>query len=225
MVRLTTPSAAAKKGDDPQQISQVLTWGDARGVTEDAWARALLESRGLDPVLVEELDLARAVPRDTQARTTPRHCLVLPTFDHEGCMRNLRAWYGRPGERTNRAGGLVLADGLARQVFELGAAPAWWDDGPLRIVIVEGEPDFLVWATHFGSSDRLEYAPGIIGIFSGAWTAEIAARIPHGTKVSVRTHHDKSGDESARRIKETLAGRAFCFRPSRGPRSEAHGRE
>jgi hypothetical protein len=221
------PASSYTSGYPPKSDVEAV-WRAARGVGADAEVASLLESRGLDPLLVEELDLARAVQPDAslppwttyKGRSWARtgHRLILPTYDHEGRMRNLRAWRVCEGDTPKRivcrrAAGLVLADGIARQVLELGAAPAWWDDGQLRVLIVEGEPDFLTWATRFGACSGLEYAPAIIGVLSGAWTKEIAARIPEGAIVIVRTHHDRAGDAYAEIVRATLTGKATCLRP------------
>jgi len=96
-------------------------------------------------------------------------------------------------------------------VFKLGKVPAWWNRSvPLRIVIVEGEPDFLTWSNK--PSDADEYAPAVIGVASGSWTINIANRIPAEATVVVRTHHDEAGDKYAAKIHETLVGRVADLR-------------
>ena len=47
----------------------------------------------------------------------------------------------------------------------------------------------------------------MLGMVEGAWSAEIAARIPKDARVIVATHHDKNGDGYAAKIAATLAGR------------------
>jgi hypothetical protein len=106
-----------------------------------------------------------------------------------------------------RAGGLVLADTLARWVLEHGKAPS---GGPLRLLIAEGEPDFLTWASR--QSADADAVLAVIGLVSGAWTPAIASRIPDGTHVAVRTHHDEAGRKYAAQIHATLAGRCRLAR-------------
>jgi len=107
---------------------------------------------------------------------------------------------------------LLLADGVGRLVLETGAAPTWWPAGDaLRLVVAEGETDFLTWATRYG--DAAEDAPGVLGLWAGSWTAEIAARIPDGARVVVRTDPDDAGDRYAARVWRELAARCKLYRP------------
>jgi len=109
------------------------------------------------------------------------------------------------------AKGLVLADPLAVQLLE-GRLPAWWDRHD--IVITEGCPDFLVWASR--QRDGIEAGPAVFGVVSGSWTDELAARIPSGARVVVRTHHDSAGEQYARTIADSLMTRCKVFRSPAG---------
>ena len=142
---------------------------------------------------------------------------MTPMVDACGDVRSLRAWtWGddKP-KRVAPAGfsckGLVFAEGLARQVLKLRAAPDWWRSGePLRIVITEGEPDFLTWSSL--ASDCDAYAPAVMGVVSGSWSLDIANRIPSEATVIIRTHQDEAGERYAEKIYETLAGRVADLR-------------
>ena len=202
-------------------------------MTDDAEASAYLAGRGIDPVRVADLDAARALPLDVRPSWTVHrpdedrpaapwadtgHRLLVPMFDASAVMRNVRARYlgagpcGRKGSARGSVAGLVFACPLARQVLERGARPSWWtDDAPaFRVIVAEGEIDFLTWATE--ASDANEHAPAVIGIVSGSWTAELAARIPDGAEVVVRTHADRGGVEYATKVLETLAPRIAARR-------------
>jgi hypothetical protein len=210
---------------DYQSIGEVHNlWNDCGPVTDDDQTAGWLRSRGLDPDRVEESDLARALPDGKTpgwSRCAGRpwsagwRC-ILPAFDAGGEIRAFRARWCRTGDppkgtpkaaaTPGRADGLVLADGLARQVLAEGAAPRWWPAGePLRLVVLEGEPDWLTWATRPAAGEAT--APALVGIWQGSWTAEIAARIPRGAKVAIRTHLDDDGNKYGERIAATLAGR------------------
>jgi hypothetical protein len=204
-------------------------WSACVGASTVAVVRAELERRAIDPQAVEALDLGRALP---EGATLPRwasyrgeaaeahtwlelgYRLVLPVYDAHGCMRSVRAWRVVAGDGPKRlppsgyrASGLVMADGTARALLQ----GARWQDGmDGRVVIVEGEPDALTWSTRF--SDGAETVPAVLGIVSGSWTSEIAARIPSGARVIVRTHHDLAGDAYAARIGATIAGRCTVLR-------------
>ena len=133
--------------------------------------------------------------------------------DRAGVLRSVRAMRVVEGDTPkrlppsgHRASGLVLADPLARLVIEHAAVPSWWPSSkPLRLVVVEGEPDWLTWSTRYSDAD--ETAPGVIGVVSGAWSKEIAERVPSGARVIVRTHDDKAGHKYAAAVIETLRAR------------------
>src|SRR5262249_38341057 len=79
------------------------------------------------------------------------------------------------------------------------------------LVVVEGEPDWWTWATRWGEAHDL--APAVLGLVSGSWTEEIAARVPDGTSVVVRTHADRPGGGYAERVVRSPEGRGNVLRP------------
>lgn len=186
-------------------------WEDARPVDEVAGCGQALARRGLFP----SADLARALWRAPAARWTryqgaswleTGHRVVLPTFDVLGAMRSVRAWQVEPGAAGpkrlppagHRATELVLANGPALALLRAPAAP-------VRILVAEGEPDFLSLCQRY-----LDVA--VVGVFSGSWSTAFAARVPLGSLVSIRTHRDAAGDRYAEAITKTLAGRALVKR-------------
>ena len=74
---------------------------------------------------------------------------------------------------------------------------------PTAIVIAEGVPDFLVWATKY--SDANEDAPVVLGVIAGSWTDALAARVPRSATIYIRTHRDAAGIKYADAICESLA--------------------
>ena len=88
-------------------------------------------------------------------------------FNRLGVLRSLRARRVVAGEGPKNlapagffTGGLVMADALGRKLLATGQRPESWPATvPLRIVVAEGEPDFLTWATHFSDAD--EAAPAV----------------------------------------------------------------
>ncbi len=118
------------------------------------------------------------------------------------------------------ASGAVLACGLARQLLADGV-PAWWPVGvPLRVVVVEGEPDWLTWVQMAGESDPT--APAVIGVWSGSLTRALVDRIPDGAHVADALHDDATGRAYAARLAELSAGR---FQIKRITTEDAHGSE
>ena len=193
-------------------------------VSDDAQAQNLLQTRGLNPEWIDDFHLARvlpancALPRWARFKGRPwnetGHRLVLPVVDATGAVRSVRAW--RIGESDApkrlppcgyRASGLVLACGSA-QAMLAGVVEGF--PQPLRIVVTEGEPNFLTWATRFSDAD--EDAPLVIGIFAGAWSSDFAARIPAGASVTIRTDHDLAGDRYADQVARGLSSHCTVLR-------------
>jgi hypothetical protein len=162
---------------------------------------------------------------------------ILPVVDAAGEMRSVRARAivpvsgGQPKALPPlgfRAGGLALANPLAVVILQIAAWRAsgdpaarehagcgwpWWADR--RVVVTEGEPDFLTWATREGA---LSYA--VLGTGSGMWSEAIADAIPDGSTVIIRTDQDDTGDRYAERIAESLRGRCTVLESEPAARAE-----
>lgn len=205
-------------------------WSDAGFCSDDDEVSEMLLGRGLDPIAVDDRDLARVIAPDAWlprwawskdgSWSRSGHRLILPMFDEEGRMRSVRAWKVSPGVGVKRLPpsghkhcGLVLACGFGQQMLEFGNFLAV-DDRPVRIVIVEGEPDFLCMACRYSDADQ--DAPVFLGVNSGSWSKPLAARVPVGSLVVVRTHHDSNGtgDKYAKEIIESLQGSCDVYRGS-----------
>lgn len=190
-------------------------WGLAGSVAADPVAGGHLVGRGLDARLVESLGLARAIPAGATVPTWARyrgkawsdsgHRLLVPVVDAKGDVRSVRSWRVEGDAAAKRlppsghkATGLALANGRARALLR---APA----SPKQIVVVEGEPDFLSAAITWPTRP-------ILGVLSGTWSEEFAARIPTGSEVIVMTHNDRAGDRYAEQIIGTIKTRAVVRR-------------
>jgi hypothetical protein len=102
--------------------------------------------------------------------------------------------------------GLVLADSLARQLLKSGERPPWWDpDVPLSVVITEGEIDHLVWCARSEAAADSGHGPAVIGVFSGSWSRDIAARLEGAgvRDILIGTDLDSAGENLAGRIART----------------------
>lgn len=188
-------------------------------IAEDADACAMLTGRGLDVERIDELRLAYVLPLGAHvppwAASWQRsgHRVIVPVVDALGVVRSVRAWRltseqpKRVAPRGFRATGLVYACPFARAVLasNLDGFPS-----PLRVIIAEGEPDSITWATRFSDAD--EDAPVVLGVVAGAWSAELARRVPDGAHVVVRTHHDRAGDAYADAVAKTLRERCRVLR-------------
>ena len=202
-------------------------WAACKLVTTDDEVSAWLRSRALEPDAVAVRDLARALPRKV---ALPRwawgpggswadtgHRMIVGLYDAGGVMRTVRAGRIIEGNTPKRlppaghkAGQVVMADTVALEVLRLGKAPDYIAE-PLRIIIAEGEPDWLTWATNRPLDSR-KPPFGVLGILAGAWCAELAARIPSGAHVIIRTDHDQAGEKYAADIIRTLASRCTVRR-------------
>jgi len=188
-------------------------WQDALPVSaEDETLRWVTVERKLDAKLIEELGLAKTLPSAPQLPWWAygwriKHRMILPTYDHDGQHVSFRArWVFPPpvpkGKKSlapafgpGSASGCVLANPIALKM--LRGEITW----PITLSVVEGEPDHLTWATMCPDL-------AVIGIWTGAWTADIAARVPSGSNIVVRTHHDPPGNKLAAAVMATLPGGA-----------------
>jgi len=216
----------------PPEAEILALWESCGYVSEDAEVSAWLKSRHLDPVAIDslavgEFALARALP---QEKTLPAwaggqrknweelgfRCL-LPLWDSKGQLRSLRARRIRPSQqlpkslppRGYKLSGLVLSDAGGLSTLRQNAILY-----PEQFVIVEGEVDFLLWATRESDAAVVDY--GVFGISSGAWTKEVALKVPTQSVVFIRTDRDPAGDQLADVIRGSLKGRCRTGRAQQG---------
>lgn len=193
-------------------------WFDYRFGRAAAWSIQQAELWGLARVLPAGLRLPRWARSQGGPWTHTGHRIIFRLWDHTGRVVSLRA---RSVEATVAPKSLapagfsvksmVLADPLAQQLLS-GVYPTWWQ--PRQVIVAEGEPDWLLWALRQRESD--EQGPAVLGVESGAWSSQIAARIPTGASVVIRTHHDEPGKRYAQQIAASLQGRCRIFRSSAG---------
>jgi hypothetical protein len=200
----------------PSQDEVRALWAGCAPANSDINACSLFVARKIDPDAITELDVARVIPRGL---ALPRfatyggrswletgHTLILRAWAANGALTSVRAWRVTEGKTPKRlppaghkAAELVQANRLAWSMLAGKACP-------LRLYVVEGEPDFAVAATSFARADA------VIGIGSGSWTEDFARRVPRGTEVIVSTHADEAGDRYAEHVLETLGDRCPTWR-------------
>jgi hypothetical protein len=226
------PSAPAPAAPPAQYLPEAEVrrfWDGCVPADSDPAVREGLTARKVWPTLVTSFDLARALPIDEAVPAwagrwdmdlkrhvnwiESGHRLIVPLFDERGLMRSVLA---RNVDGTaqiksfapsgfSRAG-LLMADGFGRWLLANGQRPDWWPSSTeLRVVVAEGEVDFLMAAIQW--SDAAECAPATFGIVSGSWSPKVAARIADGSTVVVATDPDKSGERYAVAIAESFAHR------------------
>lgn len=177
-----------------------------------------LKGRGLDADRAFRHGLLRAIPEGSPCPSwatfkgkpwTAAYRLVVPVYDASGTLAGVRGWRidGVQPKRVAPAGvstaGLVMAD-LHGQALLRGEFPR------ASVTIVEGEPDHISACLAYRLGE--EKKPAVLGIVSGAWTDEIAARIPSGTFVRIATDADLAGDAYAKKIAESLWDRCSVVR-------------
>ena len=201
-------------------------WERCLPAWEDDAVSAWLVRRGLDPERLPT-SAVRALPagpvpgwaRAAGYSWSDGWRAILGGYDARGEMVTLRARWVLKDEPPARlkaaavkgapAAGAVLACTLARQVLADGV-PAWWPAGvPLRIVVVEGEPDFLTWCdpTAAGPSEADWSGPAVLGVWSGALTRALVDRIPDGVQVIDALHEDAAGRAYAAKLAELVGAR------------------
>ncbi len=205
LVTMPEPSPADETRDYPAQSELDGFWRGCGDLDESAVA--WVAGRNLDPAVVAEI--AKGLPR---TRTLPKwasyqgkswqetgHRIVVPVYDHGGWMRSVRAIRVIDGDAPKRlppgghkAAGLVMACDQTLSMLR-------GEHTPTRVLIVEGEPDFLSAATI-----RFVQVCAKIGITSGSWSADFAARIPKQAHVYIGTHNDPAGDKYAKAIADSL---------------------
>lgn len=217
------PARPEAPRDYPDAGEVASLWEASRPVSDDPDVAAYLAGRAIDPDLVEAKDLARVLPFAGALPPWARcragnwreasYRLIVPMFDPAGTMRTVRGWrVGGDQELPKRlppsghkAAGVIMADQWAIAMLR-GARQ------PERVVVTEGEPDFLTWATRVN-----EPRTAVIGIVSGSWTRELGDRFPVGCRVDIRTDHDAAGTKYANEFVSGLARRCFTFRSRENP--------
>jgi len=231
--RPAAPPAPAAEPEPPrewpaQQDVEAL-WQACEPVCDDTVVADHLRARSLNPDVVAAKDLARVLPLDRNCAlpkwasywggdkvrgpwTRTGHRLIVPMYDYLGQMRSVRAWRVIDGESPKRlppgghkASEMVMCDAFALQMLRtFGSSEPY---KPYRLVIVEGEPDFLSRAIVTNDPHT-----AVVGIVSGSWTKTIASRVPFGCRVAIRTDVDKAGERYAVEIEDTLRRSAFLSR-------------
>lgn len=225
VIRPAPPPAEVSAPSYPPADDVAAFWDACRNVGavgyDDQALRWLSRDRGLNLRVIGDLDLARVIPDCgpwptwlPSGRTDPdewarSYRVVVPMFDVDGRLRSLRFRAidkGHGGRKVmNPAGfgyaGLFMADPLFLDV--LHGQRAGWDG---RVVVSEGEPDYLTWATERRAFATPAGIFGVVGIASGSWTPELTERIPRGSTVFVDTHHDDEGNKYAERIINACRG-------------------
>lgn len=191
----------------------VMAWVEARGIDPDGFRRA----GGGMFVRAARPGPAWARFADGRPWSAAGFSAVFPCFDTSGTIRSVRARRTAVVEDPlagfveakadgpkavppfgHDTAGLVLAN-LA------GAARLNGDYRIRRFWIVEGEPDTLAMSVALAGKGRMGEA--VFGLFSGAWSWEMAKVFGQHDVVTVATHDDLQGRKYAEEVQASLYGK------------------
>jgi len=220
----------------PETETLRALWRVAEPVCEHPEGAAWLALYGIPGDMVDGLSLARILRKTASVPGWARCAghswvegwrLLIPMYGPEGRCVSLAARWTLPSDPPKGAkectpagftrSGAVYADPMALALLQ-GKTE---DDGCRWngvVVIAEGGKDYLTWAARAGRVTNTDNGPetfAVLGVWAGAWTHEIAARIPDGATVIIRTDQDETGDKYAEGIAETLHGRCSLQRTTR----------
>jgi hypothetical protein len=185
---------------------------DAIPTARDSQASAWLVSRGLDPDRIDAECVAAVLPFGIPqpdwtrgpggAWSATDHRLLLAAVDATGAVVTVRARRigDGPGPKTlspwgHTTVGTVFADLVAHGGLARNRTPLQW-------AIVEGDVDFLTWATRRPWERPTPVA--VLGIYAGSWTQALADRIPTGARVVLRLHADAAGEAYRAKVVASL---------------------
>lgn len=213
----------------PDSTEVMRLWESSLPATEDHDTSSWLESRGLDPVKIQSLNLARTLDKNIKLPVwasfrrrgwfTAGYRLIFPMWDAKGRMKTLHA--RRFNDHNPKAvapsgyelRGTILACNTAKRILETGKLPEHLSSADqLKIIITEGEPDFLTWATR--ENPNKDYV--VIGVISGSWPDDsigrnLASRIPEGSHIYIRIHGDEKGKKYVDSLTSTFKGRKITL--------------
>ncbi len=173
----------------------------SRCVSADpTWADARMSSAALVPGLVG--CLPERAPLPPWARSAggswheSGHVALVPLWGLSGRLAGIRA--RAPGPRADGTPKALPPTGYAvpKALMANPTARRWLRGAelPESIVLVEGEPAWVLWSVACPTS-------AVLGFYSGAWDAAWLAKIDDADRpVLLVTDHDRAGDEYARKL-------------------------
>lgn len=202
-------------------------WRRCVPVTADPAVSAYLAGRhdgAIDPAMVAALDLARALPADLrdlprwarfkgQPWTESGHRLIVRCWeadaDNAGRLRvaGLHARNVLPGCDPSDKAAWPAGASAAGLLFATGPDPT--AHGLPLVELAEGVPDWLRLALTRAALPKGN-RPAVWGVVNGSADPAVAAAVPEGWPVAIRTHADDSGDKYAEQWRQLLAARG-CY--------------
>jgi len=205
-----TPALPAQRSYPPKAAVRSLLLACV-DVDKDLSVRAYLDKRGINPSIVRFAGAAYALRKDgavpgwASGWYDAGYRLIVPTYDATGNLANVRACRVIDGDGPKRltpygfaVKGAVMANTIGVSVLSTGD---WTEPTHPVAIIVEGETDYLSMVQQAGPLPKV----AIFGVVAGAWTEELAARLPVDTRLVVCTDNDAAGDRYYEGIRRTTA--------------------
>lgn len=190
-------------------------WSSAIDADMDSqWCKVAV-ARRIDPERVTGLGLAKALEKDSWCPqwacfgSAPwseiGYRLIIPAYDSDGAMRSIRGWQidGLASKKRVAAVGVRANDLVMANSH--GVAMLRGDRTDRRVLVVEGEPDYMA-----ASIKWHDYV--VLGLYSGSWNNYFASRVPTDATVIVATDHDGAGHKYAAEVIESLQDRCEVWR-------------
>lgn len=196
--------------DDPRVPADVVAYFRRRAL-EPAWLVGDAPEDDLARVIPPDLAMPKWAWGPDGSWLSTQHLIVFAAYDALARIALIRSRCIDPAcpnsrkelvpvkERPDQkiVPGTVPANRVARLLLKVGpeAFSAALDRQGLHLVVIvcEGSPDFwslCSWARFHAPAKTLV---AIFANYSGAWTPELATRLPSGSRVVVRNHSDKGG--------------------------------
>ncbi len=224
---LPPPQKEKPKRIDPAELEAV--WSRAQPLSSDPAAVRYCERRTFSVEEFERADLFRVLPEGCELPrwawgkkwgrwSESGYRLLCRQFDARGRLAGLRArslleglpegWPKAVAPTGASVRGLVMADEGGQRLLRgelevVSPAIRRLEDGTEEfcgpvVLVVEGESDLAAWET---LRPQLEDGPkAVFGLVSGSWSEGLAARVPEGSCLYVRTDLDSAGHSYAGRV-------------------------
>lgn len=206
----------------PPALEVRSLWEACTPVTIDIEVTNWLVGRALEPKKCAMEDVVRALPSGLEPPdwavfgrpwNQSGHRVIVPMYGPEGELETLHARALRPRDPKGRdkaaspkgaqVAGTIMANNVGLDLLRRTEGQGI-EAFNAMVLIAEGVPDFLTWATH-----TEVYA--VFGVIAGSWTDAFAECIPRDVRVLIRTHDDDTGHKYAQQIGETLRDRCQVF--------------
>jgi hypothetical protein len=225
------PQREKPKRIGPGELEAV--WSAAHPLSSDPAAVRYCERRSFSVEQLEHADLFRVLPDGCELPrwawgkkwgcwSESGYRLLCRQFDSRGRLAGLRArslledlpegWPKAVAPAGASVRGLVMADEGGQRLLRgelevISPAILEHEDGSKEfrgpvVVVVEGETDLAAWVTLLpGLEDGPE---AVLGLVSGSWSEGLAARVPEGSCLYIRTDLDSAGHSYAGRIAQKI---------------------